>query len=274
MMSRIALPDGQSLAYVDEGNRGADPILFLHGGGLDHSMWRPQLTAFPDFRVIAPDARAHGDSSTPTGPYRLVDDVIALLDALEVPAVAAVGLSMGGGTAVDLAVEASDRVRALVVSGTGTSTPDFCDPWVLEVFATWQRAVAERSPEAWIAGFERFVHGPHRTIEQVSPDVVALNDAMVRHTLRTHVLPVVARGETPVQPTPVIEVNERRRHIEVPVLALNGAVDADDHLRFARELVDLVPHGVEVLVPDAAHYPNLEHPEAFNATLGDFLDRT
>lgn len=271
MMSRLNLADDQSIAFRDDATDG-DPVLFLHGGGLDHRMWTPQLGAFPDHRVIAPDARAHGASSTPVADYRLVDDVVALLDALELEAVVVVGLSMGGGTAVDLAVERPDRVRGLVVSGTGTSRPDFRDPWVLDIFATWQRAVADHDPEAWVGAFERFVHGPHRTIDEVSPDVSRLNDTMVRHTLDTHVLPVVARGEVPVSPTPVSEVDPRRRHIAVPVLAVNGAVDADDHLRFARELVALVPDGRAVLVPRAAHYPNLEDPPLFNDALRDFLD--
>jgi pimeloyl-ACP methyl ester carboxylesterase len=49
--------------------------------------------------------------------------------------------------------------------------------------------------------------------------------------------------------------------------------DADDHLRFARELLELVPHGREVRIPDSAHYPNLEHPALFNDALRDFVHR-
>ena len=270
MMRRLTLPGDQSIAFLDSGVD-SDPVVLLHGGGLDHRMWGPQLAAFPDRRVIAPDARAHGESSTPGSGYRLVDDVLALLDALELETVVVVGLSMGGGTAVDLAVLAPERVRGLVVSGTGTSDPDFRDPWVLEIFETWHRAVAEQDPEAWVGAFERFLHGPHRGIDQIAPDLVRLNDAMVRHTLATHILPVVGRGGFPVAPTPVADVNPMRRRIDVPVLAINGAVDADDHLRFARDLLALVPDGREVVVPDAAHYPNLEGPEQFNEALRDFL---
>jgi len=270
-VSRVRLTGDQSIAFVDSGGDG-DPVVFLHGGGLDHRMWQPQLAAFPDHRVIAPDARAHGQSSTPEAGYRLVDDVLALLDALGLPTVVVVGLSMGAGTAVDLAVTAPERVRGLVVSGAGTSDPDFRDPWVLDIFRTWERAIAEQDPEAWIGAFERFLHGPQRTVDQISPDLVRLNDMMVRHTLTTHVLPVVARGRNPVRPTPVEHVNPARREIDVPVLAINGALDADDHLRFARELLELVPDGREVRIPDSAHYPNLEQPALFNDALRGFLD--
>jgi pimeloyl-ACP methyl ester carboxylesterase len=133
------------------------------------------------------------------------------------------------------------------------------------------RRLRDLDPEAWIKGFERFLHGPHRSLAQIPPDLVQLNDRMVRHTLTAHVLPVVARGEQPLTPTPVVDVNRRRRQIDVPVLAINGALDAADHLRFARELVATVPRGCEVLVPDTAHYPNTEAPAAFNDALRTFL---
>lgn len=275
MISRISLPgDQHHLAYVDAGEQdSADVLLLLHGGGLDHRMWSRQFRDFPDWRVIAPDARNHGSSSTATGPYRLVDDVAALLDALGVDRVVAVGCSMGAGTAVDLSVEHPDRVRGLVVTGTGTSAPEFEDPWVLDVFATLQRAAKERDPELWVDAFSRFLPGPHRRTDQVEPAVVALCEQMVRDTLATHVLPVVASGRTPVQPTPVADVDERRKHIRVPVLAIVGGLDADDHIRFARDLIELVGDGEEAVIPRAAHYPNLEYPDEFNRASREFLGR-
>lgn len=274
MLQRLDLPDGQHLAYADAGDPTSDDVLvLLHGGGLNHRMWGPQLDAFPGWRVIAPDARSHGASSTAEVPIRLVDDVVALLDHLDVERVVVCGLSMGGGTAVDLAVERPDRVRGLVVSGTGTSDPDFRDPWVLDIFDTWRRAGEQGDPEAWIGGFHRFVHGPRRTRDDVAPDVVALNDAMVRHTLDTHVLPGLSAGRAPVQPLPVAGVDERRAGIAVPVLAIIGGADADDHVRLARELVDLVDDGRAVVVDDTAHYPNLEKPAEFDAALAELLVR-
>ncbi|GAA4282502.1 hypothetical protein GCM10022261_00330 [Brevibacterium daeguense] len=115
-MKRFLLDRDQFLAYADIGSSTGHhpPVLLLHGGGVDHRMRVPQLHAFPNHRVIAPDARGHGASSTPADPYRRVDDVVALLDGLDLDAVVAVGLSMGAATGIDLAVEYPDRVRRLV----------------------------------------------------------------------------------------------------------------------------------------------------------------
>jgi 3-oxoadipate enol-lactonase len=274
MMRTVRIADGSEVGYAEGGDPTArDVLVLLHGGGLDHRMWAPQLDAFPGWRTLAPDARSHGWSSTAAAPYGLADDVAALLDALGVDRVVIAGVSMGGGTAVDLTVTHPERVRAVVVSGTGTSQPDFRDPWVLETFAMWQRSFETQDPELWIRGFERFVPGPHRTLDEVDPAVVRACDEMVRHTLTSHVLPVVARGGLLVSPTPVADVNERRAAIAVPVLAVVGGGDAEDHQRLAHELVDLVDDGTAVVVERVGHYPNLEEPARFDAALAGLLDR-
>lgn len=265
----------QTIAYRDSGpSGGGPPLLLLHGGAVDSRMWGPQLDAFPGRRVIAPDARGHGGSSDAAAPYRLVDDVIALMDALQIDLAVPIGISMGGGTAVDLALEFPARVAALVVSGTGTSQPEFTDPWALQAFADWREAEQGTDPEAWIAVLQRFTAGPHRTREQVDPAVWALIDTMARDTLAQHLrLDPDGRPLPPVPPTPVADPWGRLGEIAVPVLALSGALDGDDHRGMGARLVRSVSGPARhVEVPGAAHYPNLEAPQLFDAAVQELVD--
>lgn len=266
--------DDQRIAFRETSPAGdGPPLLLLHGGAVDSRLWGPQLDAFPGRRVIAPDARGHGGSSDAEAPYRLVDDVIALLDALEIEVAVPIGISMGGGTAVDLALEAPERVSAVVCSGTGTSRPQFTDPWALQAFADWRAAEQGTDAEAWIAVFQRFTAGPHRTREDVDPAVWDLMDAMARDTLAQHLrlgpdgLPL-----PPVPPTPVADPWERLGEITVPVLALSGALDGVDHRAMAERLACSVGGpSRHVEIPGAAHYPNLEAPGAFTAEVRELL---
>lgn len=264
--SLLTVPvDGGHLAYRDAGS--GSPVVLLHGGGLDSRMWSPQIEALAaDHRVIAVDARGHGQSSTPAKPFRHVDDLAALFTRLGIDSAVVVGLSMGAGTAVDTAVEYPGLVRGLVVSGTGTSAPDFRDPWVLDIMQTWARTQAERDAEGWIAAFMRFLPGPHRGMTDVDPQVVREVETMVRHTLENHVA-----DTDPVLPGPVDDVRTRAAAIAVPVLAVIGGADSDDHIRMARELADAVANGSATTIDDTAHYPNLEKPAEFNAALRTFL---
>ncbi|MBK0331385.1 alpha/beta fold hydrolase [Brachybacterium sp. MASK1Z-5] len=273
---RLVLAD-QTIAHLDippssPETGGRDPLVLLHGGAVDHRMWGPQLGAFPDRRLIVPDARGHGGSSDAEGPYRLADDVVALLDALDIERAVLVGISMGGGTAVDVALEHPGRASALVVSGTGTSEPTFTDPWCLDVFQRWQAAEAAGDLETWIAVFSEFTAGPQRGRSDVDPAVVDLVETMARETVAHH-LRVDANG-TPIAPIPFSPVTgtwERVGRIEIPVLALCGALDGTDHRAMGERLAASVPEGEYVEIPGVAHYPNLERPDRFDVAVAEFL---
>lgn len=256
---------GGHLAYRDAGN--GQPVVLLHGGGLDNRMWDPQFASLAaDHRVIAVDARGHGQSSTPRDAFRHTDDLAELCERLDIDSAVLIGISMGAGTAVDTAVEHPGLVRGLVISGTGTSAPDFRDPWVLDILQTWARTQAERDAEGWVEAFMRFVPGPHRDVSEVDPQVVRHVERMVRDTLANHV-----GGDDPVLPGPVDDVRTRAAAIDVPVLAIVGGVDSEDHMRMATDLTDEVADGAAITIERTAHYPNLEKPTEFNAALRDFL---
>ncbi|WP_134324739.1 alpha/beta fold hydrolase [Cumulibacter soli] len=268
----VSLTDHSAhLVDVDGGPR--TPLLLLHGGAVDHRMWQPQLSAFSDRRVIAPDARGHGSTADASGPYRLVDDVARLLDALEIAQVVIAGVSMGGGTAVDVALEYPERCTGLIVTGTGTSEPDFVDPWALDAFETWNLAATEGNAQLWIDTFMRFTYGPHRTRADLDRDVVAHIEMMAQQTISEHVtLDDNGVPTPPIPPTPVTNTWARVRHIIVPTLALNGADDGPDHLSNARRLAQNAPQGQYVEIAGAAHYPNLERPAEYNELVRHFLD--
>ncbi|GGW93193.1 hydrolase [Streptomyces malachitofuscus] len=260
------LPSGDGdLAYRDTGGTGPALVL-LHGGFLDHRMWDAQVPALAaSHRVLAPDARGHGASTNATRPFRPADDVAALLDHLGIGSAVLVGLSMGAGTAVDTALEHPRRVRALVVSGAGTSEPDFRDPWTTSVLTDWGAALAAGDVEAWLRAFLRFVPGPHRTTDDVDPVILDRQRAMALGTVGKH-----TAGEPDLR-VPVTGTWERIAGIGVPVLAVHGGLDSDDHLRMADRLVRTVADGRSATVENTAHYPNMERPGAYNDIVGDFL---
>ncbi|MCK2216935.1 alpha/beta hydrolase [Actinomadura sp. ATCC 31491] len=253
------------LFWLDTGGSGP-PLVLLHGGFLDHRMWAGQVPFFAGrYRVIVPDARGHGRSANATGPYRLADDLAALLRHLDTGPAVLAGVSMGAGVAVDTALEHPDLVRALIVSGAGTSEPDFADPWTIRALAAWQAAMAAGDLEGSIDGFMLFAAGPHRAEADLDPGVTARLRAMARATMAKH-----AAGE-PVHLVPVRDTWERVPGIKVPVLAVHGALDSPDHLGMAARLAGTVPDGRSATVEGAAHYPNMERPGVYNEITGAFL---
>jgi pimeloyl-ACP methyl ester carboxylesterase len=97
------------------------PLLLINGIGAHVAMWRPLEDALPGVRRISFDAPGTGRSPAARLPRtigRLADLVTALLDALGLDRVDVLGYSFGGAVAQQLAAEAPDRVRRLVLAAT------------------------------------------------------------------------------------------------------------------------------------------------------------
>jgi pimeloyl-ACP methyl ester carboxylesterase len=99
------------------------PVLLLHGLASTRRIWDLVVPGLAGLPVVALDARGHGESDRPAGPYdgaTVVGDVLTALDALGLSRVVVVGHSWGGTVALRLAADAPERVLAVVAVDGGT----------------------------------------------------------------------------------------------------------------------------------------------------------
>ena len=110
------------------GDAHAPPLILAHPLGARLEVWDALTPALAQkFRLIRFDARGHGGSSVPAGPYTLADlggDVVAVMDELEVARAHFLGLSMGGVIGQWLMIFAPDRLDKLVLANTASHFPD------------------------------------------------------------------------------------------------------------------------------------------------------
>ncbi len=106
---------------------GRPSIAFVHGGGLDHTVWALQTRyfAYHGRNVLAIDLPGHGRSEGPAldSIPAMADWIMRLLDALEIDKAALVGHSMGSLVAFDAAARHGERVTALALLGTSIPMP-------------------------------------------------------------------------------------------------------------------------------------------------------
>lgn len=262
----FASEDGP-LAYRDAGPRDGRRLVLLHTGFADHTQFDNLISGLAQrYRVIAPDARGHGFSANASKPFRQADDLAALLRHLDLggPAVL-VGVSMGALIAVDTALEHPELVRALVVSGRGLGEPDLGDPWSAALHESQSDALAAGDIPGWLDGFVQWVPGPSRTLADVDPEIVRHVKEMALRTLMKH------GPDEPDHRVPVADVEERAKEISVPVLAVNGALDAPGTVATADALIRAVRNGRTATIGGVAHYTTMEAPEAFTRILEDLL---
>jgi pimeloyl-ACP methyl ester carboxylesterase len=100
------------------------PVLFIHGNGASATFWEETMLALPaGLRAIAPDLRGYGDTEplpvdATLGLGDMVEDVLAMCDALGLASYHVVGHSMGGGVAMKIAIARPAAVLSLTLVDT------------------------------------------------------------------------------------------------------------------------------------------------------------
>lgn len=242
------------------------PVLFIHAGVADSRMWRSQM-GLAGARTVAFDKRGFGRTPFQPGPFSDTEDAIAVLDHLEVQSAVIVGCSMGGETALDIAIQHPERVDALMLV---SAIPNGWDPedgwkpfqWAAEAAAAADAGDLERVVEV---EFLRWVVGHGRDEDDIPRDIRDLFYDMDRIALETE-------DERDKHQTGFdINLDERLDEIRCPTLVAVGAHDEPVFVEAAQYLASRLSHRSAVVIPGAAHLPSLEQPEVFNNELFGFL---
>ncbi len=249
-----------AVSYPVDGPPDAPVVVLSHSLGATRGMWDPQVPPLAErFRVVTYDTRGHGESPAPSGPYSfddLVDDLVALLDAVGARRAHVVGLSLGGMTAMRLAAREPDRVDRLAVLCTSAKT----DPQ-----GFLDRAAAVRS--GGTAPIASAVVGRWLTpaFAAEHPGLVARLEAMIAG----------ADDEGYAACCEVVAGMDLRTdlgRIGAPTLVVSGADDLALPPEHQRTIADGIP-GAELLsVGPAAHLANLERTLEVTGALLAHLD--
>lgn len=241
---------------------GDGPVMLLSNslasnlGMWDHQV--PALTA-AGFRVLRYDSRGHGGSSVPPGPYDIDDltaDAAGLLDALELPQAVVMGCSMGGMVAQRLATLHPRRVRALLLTATACHVggPEVWEQRIATVRAGGMPAVVDATVDRW------FTKGG-----------------------QTRLKAEVARVREMILATPAdgfcacchaiahMDQRESIRAITAPTLVVVGEQDPGTPPSAARAIHERIAGSELEIIPDAAHFVNVEHADVFNRRMAEFL---
>lgn len=254
---------GTRLHVTEFGGTGPG-ILLLHGLTDHAATWASTaswLTAYG--RVVGYDARGHGRSEHPDGPYTraaYVGDAAAVIERLELGPALAIGHSMGGLTAWQLAGRRPELVRAIVIGDMGPVTPaDAVQGW-RDWLASWPVPFA--SPDAVRAYF-----GAERpALGEVFAEVMwQAEDGWRPRTQTGHLLAAVehwaARDHRP-----------ELALVKCPALVVAGG-RSDDPAAGQREGAALLPDGEFVLLPESGHVLHREDPAGWRAAVEPFAAR-
>ena len=256
--------NGARIHYERDGS--GMPLIFLHEGVADSRMWEPQVEAFArQFDVVRPDLRGFGQSEMLPGEWSAEDDLLALMDELRLKPAHLVGASMGGGLAIDFALQHAERVSKLVLVGTAISGTNFGKDYP-DLFKEITKADEAKDFEALNqAEMRLFLDGPRRPAGYVS-------DPRWRELfldMNGKTMSIDWEKSPPKQLDP--PAAGRLHEITASTLVVVGDEDIPPIFDAADLLMQSLPHARKAVIHDAAHLPNLEHPDEFNRIVLEFL---
>jgi pimeloyl-ACP methyl ester carboxylesterase len=245
------------------GEQGPD-VLLIAGLGDPVEAWEPQLDGLADrYRVIAFDNRGAGRTPLPEAtltPASMADDAAALLRALDVSQAHVAGFSMGSAIAQEVALRHPDLVSSLVLVSTYARAEALFRAQLN--FWRWLPEVAPGEREFFEAFFT-WVYTPRAHEDGTVADIV--EEAMAF----PHQQPVEA-FQAQVDVCLAHDTSGRLSEIAAPTLVIAGEFDVILPPRCGRVVADEIPGAQFEVMPEQAHQPFQEVPQAFNELVDAF----
>lgn len=255
----VQRPNGVEIYYETLGE--GPPVVLVAGLADDRTSWSGQVPALSnDHLVIVFDNRGIGDSSIPNGPYsidEMADDAHAVVQALELGPVSAVGSSMGGAICQRWALRHADDLERLVLTNTWAERDAFLDV----LFSHWIALGEDRDGRRIMESLSLFCFSPEhmRTHASFIADFLALPPPPLTgfvgaaHACRTH------------------ETLAELGSITHPTLVIAGEHDILTRPALSERIFNSIPAARMKLLP-AGHMIFWEQPEAFSDLVLEFLN--
>lgn len=265
MKKSVALPDGETLAYLTMGDPAGTPVVLIHGYTDSARDWVPLAPYLsPRLRLILVDIRGHGRSGKPECCYTRFDfayDIKLLLDALHIERADIVGHSLGSIIAQTFAEVWPERTgRAVLISSSGGRRADGPPHEPKFDYAAAIRELKEPlDPES------KFMIGWWSSPTPVDPDFLRRQRQDAAAIPLRVWLAILDQGLTDT------DLQRTLPRLKAPVLLIWGSADPLMEEEVRQTLRAALPQAEVKIFPGLGHNPFWEQPAACAAVINRFL---
>jgi len=253
---------GLSIGYRRKGK--GQTLLLLHGGVSDSRYWERELTEYSqDYEVIAWDAPGCGVSDDPSKGFLLKDfaeSLAGLCEALKVSEAVVLGLSFGGGLAIEFAYRYPNLTKGLIL---------------VSAYAGWAGSLSPEEVSERLKKGRAQVHmAPEEVADLWLPSLFhsTPTDAMLDHERK------IIKDFHPSGSLIMLEafakadLRDVLPKITAPAVLLYGEEDVRAPIHVAKGIHEKLPSSKLVHIPQVGHLVNLEASERFDQEVRKFLD--
>lgn len=245
-----------------------EPIVLAHGGYLDSRMWDDQFIFFANkgYKVIRFDSYAHGKTIDGNNTPFLHEIVQTLMDSLSIKKANFIGLSMGGVTLIECALECPQYIKKMILVSTGINGYEWGKdklflPNLMKQLECINNQDTLGAAEAFL---KSWTDGPYRKPEDISTEIREKNKQIILERFRIHGLRKNALQSYPKAIT-------RYTEISCPTLIVLGEKDMPSIHEISKMLNEGISGSKLLTIPESAHMVNMEFPEMFNQKILEFI---
>ena len=237
------------------------PIVFIHGVGLTHEIWQPQLDFFKNYSTLSYDILGHGKSSLTKENINFDDfskQLIDLIDELKIDKIHLVGFSIGSLIARNFATKFNERLQSLILLGSIYKRSEQQQKIINERYDQAKKALklSKQALKRWFT--DKYLENNPDTYEKISSILSSNNMA---NFLKVYELFVKHKND------------EDFEKININTLIMTGQYDVGSTIEMSQELSKIIKNSELKIIKDGKHLCGIECADDVNLAIKNFVDK-
>ena len=247
--------------YLFNKKEQSSPIVFIHGVGLTHEIWQPQLDFFKNYSTLSYDILGHGKSKLEKEQIDFNDfsnQLLDLIDELTIDKIHLVGFSIGSLIARNFSTRFNNRLKSLILLGSIYKRTSQQQQIVNERFnqAKKDLKLSKQALKRWFT--DKYLEDNPDTYEKIS-SILSSNN--MEYFLKTYDLFVNHKND------------EDFEKIKVNTLLMTGEYDIGSTIEMSQELNKVIKNSELKIVKDGKHLCGIECADEVNLNIKSFIEK-
>ncbi|MDA9646358.1 alpha/beta hydrolase [Candidatus Pelagibacter sp.] len=237
------------------------PIVFIHGVGLTHDIWQPQLDYFRDNTTISYDILGHGNTPLNKSNINFDDfseQLINLINELKFDRIHLVGFSIGSLIARNFATKYNDRLKSLTLLCSIFKRSEQQQKIVVDRFNLAKKnfKLSRQALKRWFT--DEYLEKNPETYKKISS---ILEENNMENFLRVYKLFVFHKDD------------EIFQNIKVNTLIMTGENDLGSTVDMSKKLSDVINNSQLKVIKNGKHLCGIECADDVNMAIKNFIEQ-
>ena len=237
------------------------PIVFIHGVGLTHEIWKPQLDYFKNNTIVSYDILGHGKTPLNKNDISFDDfseQLINLINELKFDKIHLIGFSIGSLIARNFAIKYNDRLKSLTLLASIYKRSEEQQKIVNDRFNLSKKdlKLSKQALKRWFT--DKYLEENPSIYEKIG-SILEKNN--IENFLKVYELFVFHKN------------NENFENIKVNTLVMTGENDIGSTVEMSKKLCEVINNSQLKVIKNGKHLCGIECADDVNMAIKNFIEK-